>query len=163
MAKSDPVQPTAETVVASEKKCFTNWSAFTKALVAPSEITCQGYQPMQRVDMACHTRLRFNPQTLIDHVRADHGGGFRFKLKETQKPWPGWAEFEKLGVEAHDFRCEVCDKVIPFHPNHIKNHMRPHAGKVRRVFSDHHSIFNFTLGLDPPTPSDEEIYEAEVN
>ncbi len=165
MAKPETVQatPTPEVAPAVEKKSITNWRAFEKAGLAPAWLICQSYAPIHNYDQSCHTKIKFTPQAILAHLGNDHGGGFRMKLKATQKPWSGWAELEAAGLEASDLRCEVCDKVLPFHPNLIRPHMRPHAGKIRRVLPEHCGLYNFTITLGPPALTEDEAYQEELN
>lgn len=136
---------------------FTNWEAFKKAQVAVEWIVCQGYRPSQMVDVACHTRLKMDPQQWADHVTADHGGGFRVKLRIADKPSPIWDKIAATGLESRDFRCETCDAIVPFHPSHILKHMKSHSGKTRRVKDL--KEFNITLSLGFAEPSDSDTLD----
>lgn len=143
---------------ATPPKTLTNWRAFEKAGLAPSQIVCQGYKPVHRVDSGCHSRVLLNAAALFAHaVTNDHGGGFQMLVRETSRPWPGWAELERLGLECSDLRCEICDVKVPFHPNHIKTHLKPHSGKSRRIKPGR--VFNMTIGVVRPTPDEDEAFE----
>lgn len=141
-------EPTAS-AVAPASKTYTNWKAFEQAKLVPTTIKCEGYRPVFMHDGSCHTNLLPNAATLKRHIENDHGGGFRFFVKTTEgKPHPIWAELEAMGLEAHDFRCETCDKTLRFHPSSIIPHLKPHSGKTRRVYPG--ATFNMVLSLAKP-------------
>jgi hypothetical protein len=139
-----------------EQKTHTKWSALTSANLVPTQIVCNGYRPFHTVDSGCHTRLKLDPEQLKAHVEGGHGGGFSFKFRKGDKPWAGWKKFELLNLEAMDFRCEICNAVIPFHPMHILKHMRPHTGNQRRVLPG--GLYNMTLNVGIPTATEEEAF-----
>jgi hypothetical protein len=119
--------------VKADEKCLTNWAIFDKAGLVPSEIVCQGYFPVHRSDIACHSRLPLQAGNIESHVLAEHGGGFRFTLRKSDgKGWSGWKEFAEKKLELHDFRCDICDKEMPMNVRAILKHMEPHSGKSRR-------------------------------
>ena len=136
------------------QKVVTKWSALDEARLVPTKITCEGYRPTHRVDNGCHSRLRLNPSYMKQHLEGGHGGGFRLYLRKGDKPWPGWKICVEQGLEAVDFRCEVCDAVVPFSPMHIAKHMKAHSGKSRRVLTG--GVFNITLSVGIPIPTEEE-------
>lgn len=137
------------------------WDAFTKACVAPVDIVCQAYPPVHRSDGSCHTRLRHTAEALLRHIEPDHGsgGGLLFRLRPADKPWGGWAKFGAAALEIADFRCEVCDEIVPIHPSHIQKHMKSHSGKTRRVRAG--GEFNFTLTTFRVEPTADEAFEDE--
>lgn len=149
-----------ETPKEEVQKTVTNWIAFEIARLMPKEILCQGYKPTHQVDLSCHTRLPLDAAVLGKHIKAEHGGGFLFTLRKADKTWPGWRKFSALGLEAHDFRCAVCDAVVPFHPGHILKHMKPHTGKIKRITPG--GGFNITLGFGLPDLPDVEAFESEL-
>ena len=60
------------------------------------------------------------------------------------RPTELWNKIGEEELEIHDFRCDVCDKVLlPLSFAHIKQHMEPHSGKVRRTMPG--GCFQFTL------------------
>ena len=144
---------------APTRKTTTNWGAFEKAKLVPKEVICDGYRPYHRVDLSCHTRLQPDAKVLGAHVKAEHGGGFVFTLRKADAVWPGWRKFEEAGLESRDFRCDVCDEVIPFHPGHILKHMKPHSGKSKRIIPG--GRYNLTLGFGLGDPTAEEAFEGE--
>ncbi len=163
MPESKPVQPPVAApapaaVPLPEKKTTTPWRVLEKTLLAPVWIKCQGYKPVFGLDLGCHTKFPTKSttiaQSILAHIANDHGGGFQMKLKEVQKPWPGWAALEAAGIEALDFRCEVCDEKLVFNAPRLKRHLAPHSGKSRRVFPDFFATFNLHLAPDIPPPSD---------
>jgi len=140
--------PVAEPTT-TKSKTYTNWKAFEQAKLAPVTIKCEGYRPVFGADYSCHSALLLKGQVLKNHIDNDHGGGFRFFLKATEgKTHPIWQELQDLGLEAHDFRCEICDKTLRFAPASIIPHLKPHSGKTRRVFPG--STFNMVLSAAKP-------------
>ena len=143
-----------------ETKSLTQWDAFTKAKLVPTQFECTGYFPIHRGEAAlhCHTKFPFKAENVKRHV-ASCAGGFQFKVKTTDgKPSPFWAELQDAGLESYDFRCDVCDAQLRFHPSSILPHLKPHSGKTRRVFPG--AIFNVTIGLakvDRPEEMDDSI------
>src|SRR5690349_21137271 len=86
--------PTAETNP-STKPSDTNWAAFDKARLVPSEIVCQGYYPVHPHDASCHSRIKLSAESMIPHITGEHGNrygtGFKFSLKPTDgKGWKGF-------------------------------------------------------------------------
>lgn len=149
-------EPTSATSVA-KKKTFTNWKAFEACKLVPATISCEAYRPVFSNDASCHTKIPMNVATLVRHLDGEHGGGFRFFLKTTEgKPHPLWKELEEAGIEAHDFRCDVCSAQLRFHPSSIMPHMKAHSGNTRRVNPG--GVFDVLLGKTRPDreESDEE-------
>lgn len=129
-------------------KTFTKWDAFAKAGLRPVTITCQAYKPVHLSDRSCHTNLQFSAAAFKRHIEADHGSAIQLTLKKVDgTSSPLWKELSESGLEAHDFRCDICDRQLTFHPTSILSCMRAHSGKTRRVFPGGH--FNITLGLSP--------------
>lgn len=150
----------------SVKVSKTKWQAFSSAGLAPKEIVCVGYRPAHLTDEGCHSRVQLTGPALKSHIDANHGNqprtaGFRFTLVKTAKAHPLWKELIELGLEALDFRCDICDKVVPFHPIFINNHMRVHAGKSKRVKRG--GPFLLTLGYTTPVPTEEEVLEEDFS
>jgi hypothetical protein len=144
------------------RKSTTNWKAFRSARVKVSEILCKGYVPVHLADLSCHGRCLLTAKALDHHIENGHGSadgncGFKFTLTPDTSVDPLWQDLENFGMEIHDFRCDVCDKVLPLHNIHIINHMRPHAGKSRRVRPG--GAFLMTLSNRPPMPSEEELLD----
>lgn len=161
--------PTKETVsstlaassepVVSPKNTSTNWSVFEKSKLTPVTVKCDAYsipgEPFS--DFSCHTALQLNVATLKNHIAAEHGSRFRFMLRLNDgKASPLWKELESSGLEAADFRCEVCNEKLRFHPASLQRHLRPHQGKVRQAYAELArqnpkavGFFCFTLGSQP--------------
>lgn len=134
--------PTEQPKAAS--KTFTNWDAFAKAGLRPVTITCQAYAPYHRVDRSCHSNLRFKPEDFKRHMPGC-GGALQLTLKKVDgKESALWKELSESGLEAHDFRCDICDKQLAFRPSSILPCLRAHSGKTRRVHPG--GKFNITLG-----------------
>jgi hypothetical protein len=144
---AQPQQPQHQTL--------TKWEALRG--FTPVEIICATYPPYHKVDISCHTRLRFDVEQIKRHVEADHGGGLMIKLKSSDKPVEYWQKFSTADLESVDFRCEVCDKQVPFHPNHIATHMRAHTGKTRRLREG--GYFNLTLRIGASAMSEADAFE----
>lgn len=148
----EPLNGSTETSSSS----ITNWKEFTKAGLTPVEIVCSEYRPVHPSVTGCHSRLQtrialkgapINPltkratktgsgQPMLDHTRADHGGGFLVKFKRTAldeaTAWKGWKDLEKSGVEITDIRCEWCEKPEDrVHAGSLLSHFRPHKGRGR--------------------------------
>jgi|WetSurMetagenome_2_1015567.scaffolds.fasta_scaffold291146_2 hypothetical protein len=142
--------PTGETKIES----FTNWKAFKEAGLRPTNITCNGYKPVHLVNEGCHTNLILEAQTLKNHLDGQHGGGFYLQLEQHSKVWPGWEQFAALGVELHDFRCDVCDAELKISPQSIVKHLRNHMNKNRRM--EKGGRFVMTIGYGKPESTDED-------
>lgn len=138
------------------KTGWTNWMVFAKAGLVPKEVICQAYKPMQMADMSCHTRLPLSISTINEHIKAEHGSGFLFRLRKGDAEWPGWKQFAESGLELHDLRCDVCDAEIPLSVPRILTHLRPHAGKTRRVKDGG----DYLLTINPEKPVSAEDVEV---
>ncbi len=136
------------TATVQTKSADTKWGAFEKAGLEPVEISCQAYLPVHPADLSCHTRLVLNAQAIINHVDADHLGGFAVTLRKTGRSWPGWLDLKTAGIESYDFRCDVCDAIVPMQTQHLLIHMKPHPGKSRRIGKG--GKFWMTVGHDKP-------------
>lgn len=131
---------------------LTNWYAFVKARLVPAEIICDGYRAAFARDMSCHTRLPRDVDTMLRHIDP-HGGGFLLKLKTSEKEWEGWTKLADMGIEVQDFRCDVCDEVLPLASQRILFHMKSHKGKTRRVIPG--GTFNIWIGTQRPISADD--------
>ena len=149
--------PTVEKDVVTTNKPYSNYRAFTLASLVPKEIECLGYKQAHPYDESCHTRLPLDVKTILAHVPS-HGGGFKFTLRKGDKEWPGWKELINSGFEVHDFRCDVCNAVLPLTANQINFHMRPHAGNTRKVRDG--GAFLMTLASGRPLTVDEDFENA---
>lgn len=139
-----------------QPQCRTKWDAFEKAGLRPKTITCEGYFPVHRVNLGCHTNILLNADTMVDHVRGEHGGGFTLVLVQDGRKWDGWQRLRELGAELHDFRCDVCDREVPLVPNVILKHFQAHSGRMRRPIAG--GAFLATIKFDPPVDGDEELF-----
>lgn len=132
----------------------TNWMAFAKANLAPTEIVCQAYSPVHPADVSCHTRILLTADAIRTHtIDREHGGGFKMSLAQSSKEHPIWAGLVASGLECWDLRCDVCDGSIPFHPQQIAKHMKAHMSKNRRMQST--KTVHFTVSTSVPAPSDD--------
>lgn len=137
-------------------KSLTKWEALKNFVV--KELTCSAYPPIHKGDDSCHSRLHpTNAQQIVDHIKAGHSGAFQVVLEESTREFPLWKQLAVLGVEAQDFRCEICDKQIPFHTNHITPHMKPHTGKLKRIREG--KQYNLTLTLGKASVNEDEAFE----
>lgn len=132
---------------------LTNWLAFVKAKLVPKEITCQGYPPIHPRDNGCHTRLPKSVTAMLPHT-TEHSGGFKIVLRQSERDWEGWAELAKSGLELTDFRCDICDTILPLNSNRILNCMKPHKGKSRKVLPG--GAFWFTISTVKPVSDTED-------
>jgi len=151
--------PSKIPVVAEEpvkSKTKTKWRALASAKLWPKEIVCRGYRSFHRVDVSCKGRVIPAVNNLKNHMKNcsdDIGTGFEMILEKHDIPCPLWAELEEAGIEAIDFRCDVCNAIMPFNHIHVLNHMRPHSGKTRKVRPG--GKFQFTLSFNVPFIEDE--------
>lgn len=161
-----------EVIVEEEKqeprKTFTNWKVLYDTKLYPTVIKCEGYFPMQPFNSGCHTLMNLKPDQLLQHLEADHGGGFflSFRVGAQNDPigarehkiafWDGWLKLQELGLELRDLRCDICNEEIPLNSRSITRHLKPHAGKSTRVKPG--GDFWFTLSKEVPqeSGSDEE-------
>jgi hypothetical protein len=139
--------PVSNTSVATPEappapKSTTNWAALTKAGLRPTVIYCQAYADrsgrlLDRVDSSCHSRLVPKTDSLLNHLRGGHGGQFKIGLRKSDKSAsPIWDELAIAGIEAVDFRCEVCGVELRFNLTSFTNHLRSHAGKTRQAYQE---------------------------
>lgn len=139
----------------------TNWGAFERASLVPTEVLCQAYHPVHQVDMSCHTKIVPTAKNMIAHLDGDHGGAFRVVLKRVEnKTWEGWKDLKEAGIECFDLRCDVCDKNIPLHPQHLMQHMKAHQGKNRRIQNG--GTIWLTIGRGSVAPQGDDAY-AELD
>lgn len=134
VATATPTHPKAE------PRTQTNWQALTKAGLRPVTIWCQQY-PLQRNmpyrDESCHSRLPLKAECLHSHTRGGHGGGFLLAVRTTDgKQSAVWPELFARELEAHDFRCAVCDKAVPLSVSGFAQHMRPHTGMTKQAYKE---------------------------
>src|SRR5579862_4997431 len=88
----------AEPESKSKTKTYTRWDTFDKAGYRVSRIVCECL-PGHPADEACKTALIPTAANVINHIRAEHGGGFMFTIKESKTPWAGWKALADAGVE----------------------------------------------------------------
>jgi len=129
----------------------TDWSVFERANLVPLRVSCQDYQPIHPSDGSCHTNLQLTGENITRHMEPEHGsgGGFTFHLRQREGAKnPLWKELTERKVELHDFRCDVCDEILPLAGRRIVKHLSPHAGKSRSVRQG--GAFHLTLRFDRP-------------
>ncbi len=135
-AEVSPAVLTPAVAVTAKPKSFTNWDALNGAKLKPVAMICQEYRG-RRADFSCHTKLPFSASIIKNHISAEHGGGFKFAVRQSDsKPSKLWNEIAEAGLEAHDFRCDVCDAVVRFHPSAIIPHLKPHRGKSKQAYQE---------------------------
>lgn len=148
--------PEAQSASTPSRKTFTNWQAFSKAGLVPSELTCQGYySPYHPMDQSCHSRLPFKVENILGHIEKDHGGGFTLDLVESAKTTTLWTDLEQNDLELHEIRCDVCDQSVPVNPQHILKHMKAHQGRSSRRLPGGRFLVTIRPGR-PMTDSEEE-------
>lgn len=121
-----------------DKKTMTNWQAFVDAGLVPTRIVCDGYSPVHAFNSGCHTALQLNSSSMIEHFKADHGGGFVISMRRTDntnKPWAGWKELAAAGFEITDFRDEAFGEELPLDPRFLLKAMVPRKGSNGKVKS----------------------------
>lgn len=155
MPKTETAAPAAATN--NPPASSTNWGAFSKAQLVPSSVTCLSYRPIHRVDNTCHSKILLSAEAVKRHIEMGHSGAFQMLLRHTDKSTDFWQGLSDTGLESIDLRCEICDAVIPFHPNHISKHMKPHNGKSKRVIPG--GLFNVTISTGQVAPSEEDAFD----
>jgi hypothetical protein len=143
-------------------KTVTRWEAFEQARLFPEEITCIGYQPVHRADNSCHTRLRSADQ-IIDHVNAEHGGGFSMKFRQTDgENWSGWRKLAEAGIEIQDFRCELCDRQVPLNAQQLVRHLKIHPSKIKNLYAFVQRTFDMTLATTQPLAQGDDAFDDTI-
>ena len=140
----------------------TDWNAFEKADLVPSEIVCQSYWPAQQHDMSCHTRLRADASNILNHINPEHGsgGGFIIKLRKARtKDKPEvvgfWNALREAGVEILDIRCDHCrGEIKNLTAQALLAEFKPHKGAHKSRTPQ--GAFRMTLSLGLPTPAEDE-------
>ena len=143
------------------KTTYTRWDTFDKAGLGVTRIVCDCL-PGHPADEACKTALIPSAKNVIDHINAGHGGGFRFYITETGRPWSGWAELAAAGVEVQGIRDEVNDHQVPVSVRALRAALRPHQGKFRGAYQAFNGQLLFSLAFTPPPASDDDAYEYPV-
>ena len=142
-------EDTSNPLLQKLQKSYTDWEALDKCGLVPVALDCQAYQPFHGHDHSCHTHLRFTAETIKRHVEGDHGGGFQVYVRRSDgKPSPLWKALAEAGLEAVDFRCDICQSRpadgLRFHPSSILQHIKPHRGKLAK-----NQDYNIMKGLQP--------------
>lgn len=138
------VTSVAEQDKPADRTTITNWNALYETGLTPTYFKCDGYKPVHLYNDGCHTTLQLKPQQLAAHLDNGHGGGYFVSFQEgfpnteggvcrQGKPWEGWKEFEKLGVEIKDLRCDICGDELKLTSRSILRHLKNHAGKSSRM------------------------------
>lgn len=161
MAKNSPVSSATESTVVAEpekSKTHTNWDIFVEAGFGVASIVCDCL-PGHPSDEACKTAIRPTAQNVLDHVRAGHGGGFMFTVRDAgAKVWKGWKELEAAGAEIAWIQNQVNDEVVEQTARALKAAMKPQRPKFRGAYQafNHMLLFNIYLPSvnSPATSSD---------
>ena len=134
---------------ASTPTSITNWAAFEKAALNPTEIVCVGHKPFHAHDSGCHSRVIPKPENIAFHIAGEHGGGFDFSLVPAQgKVWNGWDALAKMQLEIQDLTCGICNHPVRVHTQALLNHMKTHLnGNRKRVPG---GLFRITIGTNIP-------------
>lgn len=162
------------------RESLTDWPQFVKARLVPREIICQEYSPVHPSTVGCHTRLLtkrakpgapINPKTkrptltgsaesILDHVKAGHGGGFVMKFKKGEQgsePWAGWAELRSSGIEVSDLRCAWCRKPEDrVHAGSMLEHFKPHKGNGRGLRASDEFFITFSFAKSETEDEEDE-------
>lgn len=156
-AKSTTTSESVEVEI--KPKTYTNWEAFAKAKVMPSNLVCDVIH-MHPADEACKTRLPLEAKNMIRHFELGHGGGFQVKMKDNNgREWPGWKELADAGYEIVRMKCEVCDRQVQVSARDISNHRRPHQGKFRGAYQNFRDTFFIQIQNTPVFGDDDDSYE----
>ena len=134
--------PSLEVLSPSKERTRTNWRALADAGLVPIMLDCQAYKPTHLADMSCHTHIRFNTDTIKRHIGGEHGGGFQLFVKrqdsKKSKESPLWEDLMNSGLEAADFKCNIChaepQQMLRFSAAEILQHVKPHRGKTRQEY-----------------------------
>lgn len=149
-----------EKVEKVESGSITDWEILEKAQLVPIRVECQDYRPIHPSDTSCHSNLLLKGEAIKRHMDPEHGagGGFKFHLRQREGAKnPIWKELKAEKVELHDFRCDVCDEILPLVGRRILKHLQPHSGKSRSVRAG--GAFWMTLKMDLP---DREEFEEII-
>lgn len=133
-------------------KTFTKWEIFQRAGLRLKELVCEGYMPIHTYNSGCHTRLIPNATSAKSHIDGEHGGGFIIGIRSSEQPWEGWREFDELGLEIHDLRCDSCQNEVELNARSILKHIKPHMNSNRRIVPN--DKFRVTLGYGKPELSE---------
>ena len=154
-----PIQTPSPTPVKSKSK-FTNWEVFKTCKVAPISITCEGYFGFHAFDNSCHSKLVPTAQNILNHINQEHGGGFEFELRPSNKVSPLWDELAAAGLELLDFRCGVCGEILVLQPQTILKHLKTHRNGFRRNVPG--GKFYLTLGFGTPDGMEDPMFDPEA-
>ena len=137
------------------KEPYTNYKAFNDANIIPGRLVCEGYAPRHAIDIACHTSIPITGENVKRHVDADHGAGFRIRVKRIKdRTSPFWPSLKEQGLEIQELRCEHCDAVIDVSATRMLLHFSPHKGKNRRSKATDELLITFVT----PTPAEAEEF-----
>lgn len=145
MSKATGATAVAEPEVEQKKELFTNWESFNKAKLGVSSVLCAiipGHDSME----ACKTKFIPTGANVVNHIA--HGGGFEFVIFQSDKPWPGWKELEKAGVEIQAIIDLARGKHLDLSARALKAVMVP-SGILRSRQSLKNKLF-LHLGFEAP-------------
>lgn len=117
-----------------ERKTQTNWRIFADSGFIPVRWRCEGYKGNHPADMSCHTAFPPTGENVLRHIAQEHGGGWfkiKFRISDSKKVHPLWAQLEEAGVELQEFYCPHCQEHIPVQPRRIIHHLQNHPGAWR--------------------------------
>ena len=136
------------------KTTYTKWDTFVKAGLAVKEIRC-ACLPGHPADESCKTAFVPTGANVISHMA--HGGGFMFTVDANGRPWPGWKELEKAGVEIQYLRDNVTDHDVNISVRAIKSVLAPHQGKFRGAYQSFKNQLLFNLQFTPPVGTSDDF------
>lgn len=136
------------------KTTYTKWDTFDKAGLAVKSIKCECL-PGHPADESCKTYIVPTAANVVSHIA--HGGGFMFTLEATGRPWPGWKELAKAGVEIQFIRDHVTDRDINLSVRAIKQVLLPHQGKFRGAYQAFKNQFLINLQFTPPVGTSDDF------
>lgn len=153
MSKTSVASATTSVVADPEstsKTTQTEWDTFDKAKYGVRGIVCQCL-PGHPSDEACKTALVPSAQSVLNHLRAGHGGGFEFIIRGSMpKPWPGWKDLAAAGAEIAWIRDEVTDRQVDVSKRALEDVLKPHTGKFRGAWQAFHNRLLFKIYLPDP-------------
>lgn len=128
-------------------KTHTNWDIFVEAGFGVSSVVCDCL-PGHPADESCKTSIRPTAENILAHIRAGHGGGFMFTIRDAgAKIWKGWKELEKAGAEIVWIQNQVNDEIVEQSARALKAAMKPQRPKFRGAYQAYNHMLLFNIYL----------------